>query len=60
MKIARKILAAAALFGVFSSATHAEEGYIRIGESCYINATMQNGFPYLIQVPCPRDVSENP
>jgi hypothetical protein len=35
-----------------------EVGYIRIGDKCFID--VGDNYPNLIQVPCPREVSENP
>lgn len=44
---------AAALPGV-ANAT----GYIRIGDECFI--LIQDQAPYLLQIACPNEVSENP
>lgn len=60
MKVIAKIAVVSAMIVAVSTAARAEEGYIRIGESCFTYATIPGQYPFLIPVPCPRDVSEYP
>ncbi len=39
---------------------NAEEAFIRVGDRCYINIGMVGGYPILLQIVCPNNVSENP
>ena len=60
MKSIVRIGVALGLLLVMPTAANAEEGYIRIGDRCYLNSSMLGGWPLLINVPCPNDLSENP
>lgn len=56
MKMAKKVLAAGAaltMLGAVPGVANAT-GYIRIGDKCYIQMGV------LVEIPCPREVSENP
>jgi hypothetical protein len=59
MKTVLKSVAIASAILASSTAANAEEGYIRVGEKCYLvvgDGPSANTF----QIPCPRDLSEYP
>ena len=63
MKTVKKILIAAAPLLTLAAApgTANATGYIRIGDKCYQNMGVgPSGYPVLVSIPCPQEVSENP
>jgi hypothetical protein len=60
MKFALKIAALLAALGTFPAIANAEEPFIRIGNNCYVSIGMVGGYPILLQIVCPNNVSENP
>lgn len=60
MKTIAKITAALGLVLALPTAVSAEEyeGYVRVGDRCYINVGITYG--NWIEIPCPNDVSEYP
>lgn len=60
MKTIFKILTVLASFAALPAVANAEEAYIRIGDRCYVSIGMVGGYPILLQIVCPKNLSENP
>lgn len=61
MKTVKKALAAtvSVLMIMAVPGTAHATGYIRIGDECFVNMGTSQ-YPALVQIACPREVSENP
>ena len=60
MKTIVKVVTVLASFAAYPSVANAEEAYIHIGDRCYVSIGMVGGYPILLQIVCPNNLSENP